>query len=247
MTPDRPGSGTPNSWSNERASSSGMAAVSASMAAQTPMVPSGRPEGIDEPSSRFATTTHGFSVSGASPRRSFLASSSNPSSRSRRSSESAACARSRVWTSDGAPSFAGRPFRRLRAFSSADSTLARSASTSSAVISASSSAGFASGPNARSTTHSASVSRSAATDWAPRPLGTSTNRTWAATTFRECSSSVSTPSRGSGTSTTAWFDRPPIAPVLVRAVNNVDAPEYGTPTNPTSFTRPPQSPVRELR
>src|SRR3712207_516088 len=44
-----------------------------------------------------------------------------------------------------------------------------------------------------------------------------------------------TASRGSGTSTTAWLERPPATPERVSAENRVDFPEYGKPTIPMSF------------
>ena len=215
-----------------------MPAVSASISAHTPRTSGGRPAGTSDPSSRFATTTHGFSVSGPRPRRCRPASSSNPASRSGRSSESAATARSKASIS-GAPSVPLRPLSRRLAFSSADSITARSARISSARTSARSRRGSGSGPNARRTTQSASASRSAAIPCALVAPGTSTNRTWAGTTFRERSIPASTDRRRSGTGTTAWFARPPAAPARVRAVNSVDLPEYGSPTSPMSFTAPP--------
>ena len=87
-----------------------------------------------------------------------------------------------------------------RARSTADSITARSASSSSAVTSPSSAAGVASPPKHRTTTASASASRSFAMPCALEvPPGTSTKRTCAATVFRARSISVRTWSRGSGT------------------------------------------------
>ena len=85
--------------------------------------------------------------------------------------------------------------------------------------------------------HSASVCRYSAMPCAVSPPGTSTKRTLAATTFLDLSSSDNTVSLGSGTSTTAWFERPPDEPCWVSAVKRVDLPAYGVPTIPTSFIR----------
>ena len=56
------------------------------------------------------------------------------------------------------------------------------------------------------------------------PPGTSTKRTCAATVLAECSMSVSTCRRASGTETTATLACPPCDPARVRAVNSVDFP-----------------------
>ena len=104
----------------------------------------------------------------------------------------------------------GLPRARFSAFSSAGSITAWSASSRSARTSATSDAGFASGPKHRTTIASASASRSFAIPWAEAvPPGTSTNPTCAWTVLRERSISVRTSTRGSGTGTIAWFACPP--------------------------------------
>ena len=111
-----------------------------------------------------------------------------------------------------------------------------SARIRSAVTSASSAAGFASPPNARTTMASASISRSCAIPWADEvPPGTSVNRTCAWTIFFDRSIVASVSTRGSGTVATAWLAVPPFAPARVSAVKSVDFPENGTPTRPMSF------------
>src|SRR5581483_3040789 len=94
-----------------------------------------------------------------------------------------------------------------------------------------------SGPKQRTTTQSASTSRSWAIPCAEDvPPGTSTNRTCAWTRLRDRSISARTSTRESGTGTTAWLACPPLAPARVSAVKSVDLPEKGSPTRPMSFT-----------
>ena len=172
----------------------------ASIAAQTLIVPSGRPAGIDEPSSRFATRTQGFSVKVARGRggpcvrrrRTFRpAAAAPPTARRARAPGSGPteCPPSPTGPSGASARFPMRSAvgqvgpdqlgRQLRQFVR----------------------GLGVGPEGPQHDAQRVSLPERRHDRAPR-LGTSTKRTWAATT-RECSSSVSTPSRGSGTSTTA--------------------------------------------
>ena len=161
-----------------------------------------------------------------------MAPSVTPASRSDVSASSDSLARRSASTSGP-----GLPRAFFSAFSRALSITPRSASSNSPRTVSSSSAGEASAPKQRSTTASASTSRSFAIPWAlDTPPGTSTNRTCAATVFFDDSMSVSTCRRGSGTGTTAMLACPPCEPARVIAVNSVLLPLNGTPTSPTSFT-----------
>ena len=128
MTVSSPGSVTPNSSSSARASSGSISAVSASIDAYTPTVPSGRSAGTWVPSSRFATTTVGFSVSGASAAELPAA----PRPRARRRGASVSAPRASFARRSAATSSVVLPFARFSAFSSADSTTAVSARSRSA-------------------------------------------------------------------------------------------------------------------